>query len=77
MDNDDEESNDSSFESDEHNGEVAEHNVNRFEIQTDSNLLVSGRNGTDDDEIEIEKGESKVATYVDKPAEDIDPIRLF
>ena len=32
FDNDDEESNDSSFESDEHSGEVAEHNVSCFEI---------------------------------------------
>ena len=40
MDSDDEESNDSSFESDEHSGEVAKHNVTRYEIQCDSNLRV-------------------------------------
>jgi hypothetical protein len=33
LDSDDEESNFSSFESDEHRGEVAEHHVSRFEIQ--------------------------------------------
>ncbi len=74
MDNDDEESNDSSFESDDHNGEVAEQNVNRFEIQTDSNLRVAERNETDDDAIAIEQGNKLVATYVDEPAEDIDPL---
>jgi hypothetical protein len=40
LDSDDEESNDSSFESGEHSGEVVEHNVTRFEIQSDSNFRV-------------------------------------
>ena len=44
LDSDDEESNDSSFESDEYIGEVAEHNVTRFKIQSDSNLRVAERN---------------------------------
>ena len=56
LDNDDEESNDLSYESDEQSGEVEEHNVNRFEIQTHSNLHVAERNETDDDEIAIEQG---------------------
>ena len=56
MNSDEEESNDSSFESDEHSDEVAEHNATRFEIQSDSNLRVAERNETDDDEIAIEKG---------------------
>ena len=77
MDSDDEESNDSSFESDEHNGEVAEDNVSRFEIQIDSDFRVAERNETDDDEIAIEQGEKIVATYEDKPAEDIDPLWFF
>ena len=51
-----EESNDSSFESDEHNGEVAEHNVNRFEIQADSNVRVAERKETGEDEIAIVQG---------------------
>ena len=74
MDSDDEERNDSSFESDEHSGEVAEHTVTRFEIQSDSNLRVAERNETDDDKIEIEQGKKIVATYADKPPEDIDPL---
>ena len=64
MDGDDEESNDSSFESDEHNGEVAEHNVIRFEIQSDKNLRVAELNETNDDEITIEQGKKVVATYI-------------
>ena len=73
LDSDDEESNFSSFESDEHSGEVAKHNVPRFEIQSNSNSRVAERNENDDDEIAIEQGEKIVATYADKPAEDIDP----
>jgi hypothetical protein len=38
---------------------VAEQNVNRFEIQTDSNLRVSERNETNDDEIAMEQGTKK------------------
>ena len=74
LNSDDEESNNSSFESDEHSGEVAEHNVPRFEIQSNSNSRVAERNETDDDEIAIEQGNKLVATYADKPAEDIDPL---
>ena len=74
LDSDDEESNDSSFESDDYSGEVAEHNVPRFDIQSNSNLRVAERNETNDDEIAIEQGEKIVATYSDKPAEDIDPL---
>ncbi len=74
LDSDDEESNFSSFESDEHNGEVAEYDVSRFEIQSDSNLRVAECNETDDDEITIEQWKKLVATYADKPAEDIDPL---
>ena len=74
MDSDDEESNDSSFESDDYSGEVAEHNVPRFDIQSNSNLRVAERNETDDDEIAIEQGKKLVTTYADKPAEDIDPL---
>ncbi len=74
MDSDDEESNDSSYESDEHSGEVAEHNVIRYEIQSDTNLRVVERNETDDDKVAIEKGTKLVATYADKHAEDIDPL---
>ncbi len=53
LDSDDEESNDLSFESDEHSGEVAGHNVPRFEIQSNSNVRVVERNEIDDDEIAI------------------------
>ncbi len=53
---------------------MVEHNVNRFEIQTDSNLRVAERNESDDDEIAIEQGKKLVATYVDILAEDIDPL---
>ena len=60
LDIDDEESNDSSFESDEHIGEVAEYNVPRFEIQSNSNLRVAERNEIDDDEIAIEQGKKLV-----------------
>jgi hypothetical protein len=74
LDSDDKESNDSSFESDEHIGEVPEHNINRFEIRFDSNLRVAQRNKTDEGEIAIEQGETIVATYTDKFAEDIDPL---
>jgi hypothetical protein len=74
LDSDDEESNDSSFESDDYSGEVAEHNVPRFDIQSNSNLRVAERNETDDDEIAIEQGKKLVATYADKHAEDIDPL---
>ena len=66
--------NDSDHESDEHSVEVAEQNVDRVEIQLDSNLPVWERIETDDDEICIEQGEKIVATYADKPAEDIDPL---
>jgi hypothetical protein len=72
LDSDDEKSNDSSFESDEHSGEVVEHNVPRFEIQSNSNLRVAERNETGDDEISIEQGKKLVATYADKHADDID-----
>ena len=64
LDSDDEESNDSSFESDDYSGEVAEHNVPRFDIQSNSNLRVAERNETDDDEIVIEQGKKLVATYI-------------
>jgi len=77
LDSDDEESNDLSFESDEHNGEVAEHNVSRFKIQSDSTLRVAERNEIDDDKIAIEQGKKIMATYADKPAEDIDPLWLL
>ena len=43
LDSDDEERNDSSFESDEHDGEVADYNVTRFKIQSNSNLRVAER----------------------------------
>ncbi len=56
LDSDDKESNDSSFEFDEHGGEMAEYNVPRFEIQSNSNLCVAERNKTDNDEIAIEQG---------------------
>jgi hypothetical protein len=56
LDSDDEESNDLRFEFDEHIGEVAKHNVIRFEIQSDTNLRVAERNETDDDEIAILQG---------------------
>ena len=56
LDTDDEGSNDSSFESDEYSGEVAEHNVPRFEIKSNSNSRVAERNENDDDEIAIEQG---------------------
>ena len=36
-------------------GEVAKHNVTRFEIQSDSNLRVVERTEADDDEIAIEQ----------------------
>jgi hypothetical protein len=74
LDIDDEESNDSSFESDDRSGEVAKHNFPRFEIQSNSNLRVAECNVTDDDKIAIEQGETLVATYADKLAEDIDPL---
>ncbi len=50
--------NDPRFESDEHNGEVAEHNVTRFEIQSYSNLRLAERNETNDDGIAIEQEEN-------------------
>ncbi len=53
---------------------MAEHDVNRFEIQNDSNLRVAECNASDEDEIAIQQGETIVATYVDKPAEDVDPL---
>ena len=74
LDSDDEESNDPSFEFDEHSGEVAVYNVPRFEIQSNSNVRVAERNETDDDDIALEQGKKLVATYADKPAEDIDPL---
>ena len=74
LDSDDEIINDSDHESDEHSVEVAEQNVDRVEIQTDSNLPVWERIETIEDEIAIEQGEKLVATYSDKPAEDIDPL---
>ena len=37
-------------------------------------MRVEERNETDDDEIAIEQGKSCVATYADKPAEDIDSL---
>jgi hypothetical protein len=74
LDSDDEESSDSSFESDEHSGEVAEHNVPRFETQSNYNLRVAERNETNNDQIAIEQGEKIVATYADTLAEDIDPL---
>ncbi len=74
MDSDDEKSNDSSFESDEHSGQAVEHNVNRFEIRSNSNLRVAERNETDEDKIAIEQGKQLVATHADKPAEYIDPL---
>ena len=76
-DSDDQESNDSSFESDNHDGEVAKHNVHCFEIQINSNLRVAERNETHDDEIAIEQGKKIVATYANKPAEDINPLWFF
>ena len=66
--------NDSDHESDEHSVEVAEQNVDRVEIQTDSNLPVWERIETIEVEIAIEQGKKLVATYSDKPAEDIDPL---
>ena len=56
LDSDDEKSNDSSFKFDEPSGEVAEYNVPRLEIQSNSNLCVAERNEADDDEIAIEQG---------------------
>ncbi len=53
---------------------MAEQNVNRFEIQTDSNLRVAERDETDEAEIAIEQGKILVATYVDKNAEDVEPL---
>ncbi len=43
---------------------MANHNVLRFKILSNSNLRVAERNETDDD----------MATYADKHAEDIDPL---
>jgi hypothetical protein len=74
LDSDDEIINDSDHESDEHNGEGAELNVDRAKIQTSSNLLVWERIETIEDEIAFEQGEKLVATYSDKHAEDIDPL---
>jgi hypothetical protein len=53
---------------------MAEHNVTRFGIQSVSNLRVAERNEIDDYEIAIEQGKKIVATYADKPSEDVDPI---
>jgi hypothetical protein len=53
LDRHDEETNDSGFEFDEHNGEGAGHDVNRFEIHTDSDLHVWGRIESKEDEIAI------------------------
>ncbi len=54
LDSDDEIINDSYPEFDEQSGEGAEHNVDRVEIQTDSNLPVWERIKTIEDEITIE-----------------------
>jgi hypothetical protein len=74
LDSDDEIINDSDHESDEHSVEVAEQNVDRVEIQPDSNVPVWKRTETIEDEIAIEQGKKLVATYSDKSAEDIDPL---
>ena len=74
LDSDNEIINDSDHESDEHSVEVAEQNVDRVEIQPDSNVPVWERIETIEDEIAIEQGKKLVATYSDKPAEDIDPL---
>ncbi len=55
LDSDDEETNDSSFES-KQSGETAEQKLNRFEIHTDSDLLVWERIETKEDKITIEQG---------------------
>jgi hypothetical protein len=74
LDSDDEIINDSDHEADEHSGEGTEQNVDRVEIQTDSNLLVWERIETIEDEIAIEQGKKIVAAYSDKHAEYIDPL---
>ena len=56
LDSDDDIINDSDHEFDEHSVEVAEQNVDRDDILTDSNLLVWERIETIDDEIAIEQG---------------------
>ena len=58
MDSDDEIINDSDHESDEHSVEVAEQNVDRVEIQPDSNVHVWERIETIEDEIAIEQGKN-------------------
>ena len=56
LENDDEESNDSGFESDEDISEIVEENANRFEIHTNSNVPDWERIETKKDKIAIEQG---------------------
>ncbi len=58
MDSDGDEIYNSGFESDKHSGEGVEHDVNRFEIQTNSNLHVWQRIEIKEDEIAIEQGKN-------------------
>ena len=71
---DDEETNDSSFESNKHSGERVDENAHRFEIRTSTILPVWELIETKEGKIAIEQGEKIVETYADKHAEDIDPI---
>ena len=56
LDSDNEETNNSGFDSDEDSGEGVEQNVNRFENHTDSNLHMWELIETKEDEIAIEQG---------------------
>ena len=65
---------DSDNETDEDRGCELENISDRHEIRHDSNLPVWERVENEEDEIAIEQGKKLVATYADKPAEDIDPL---
>ena len=72
LDSDDEETDDSGFESDEDSDERVEENINRCEIRTYPNLPDWERIEIKEDKITIEQGEKIVAAYADKLAKDID-----
>ena len=61
------------YEFDENSVEIAEKNVNRFEIHIDSNMPLWKRIETEEVKIAIEQEEQIVAAYDDEHAEDIDP----
>ena len=58
----------------ESNNEIGDDITVREQIEIDSFIPVWERVETQDDEIAIEQGKKLVATYADKPAEDIDPL---